>query len=65
MAQNKSIAKSWIDAFLDAMKMDLTKKTYARYKDLQKYMYGSAEVIGLMMMVLIGYDKSQEKKIIV
>jgi len=65
LAKTKYIHKEWIDAFLDAMEMDISKKTYANYKELQSYMYGSAEVIGLMMMTLIGYEKNHEKEIIV
>lgn len=44
-----SIAHELIDAFLDSMEMDLSKNEYneAEYK---KYIYGSAEVIGLMCL---------------
>ena len=39
-----------IESFLDAMESDTSSPvTYETYADLQKYMYGSAEVIGLMM----------------
>jgi len=65
LAKKKYINKERIDAFLDAMEMDISQKTYTSYKQLQTYMYGSAEVIWLMMMTLIGYDITQEKKIII
>lgn len=44
-----NIERELIDAFLDSMEMDLTGKTYndALY---QKYIYGSAEVVGLMCL---------------
>jgi phytoene synthase len=43
------IPHEWIFAFLDAMRKDLTVKTYNTFSDLEKYMYGSANVIGLML----------------
>lgn len=39
----------WVIAFLDAMKADLTKSTYGNIGETIQYMYGSAEVVGLMM----------------
>jgi phytoene synthase len=38
-----------IDAFLDSMEMDLNKTIYNN-ADLAKYIYGSAEVVGLMCL---------------
>jgi len=38
-----------IEAFLKSMEMDLSKKTFTR-QEYQQYIYGSAEVIGLMCM---------------
>lgn len=49
LALRKRFEKKWIVAFLNAMKADLTKRTYKTYKELDTYMYGSAGVIGLMM----------------
>ena len=40
---------SWTEAFLDSMQMDLEQKTYNKIDDVEKYIYGSAEVIGLFM----------------
>ena len=40
--------------FLHSMEMDLTVGTYATYKDLSKYVYGSAAVIGLQMVPILG-----------
>ncbi len=55
--------KEWIEAFLDAMIADTKKKSYRTYEELQTYMYGSAEVIGLMMCKIIWYDQAQEKEV--
>jgi phytoene synthase len=49
LAKRKHIEKTWIVSFLDAMKQDLKKTTYQTFEELEAYMYGSAEVVGLMM----------------
>lgn len=51
--KNYSLQKEWVDAFLKAMSSDLTKQVYETYEELEEYMYGSAEVIGLMMAALM------------
>lgn len=43
------IEKEVIDAFLDSMEMDLSYETYNN-EMFQKYIYGSAEVVGLMCL---------------
>ncbi len=53
-AQAFDIPKAWADAFLEAMAMDLTISRYATYEDLCRYVYGSAEVVGLMMAQVLG-----------
>ncbi len=45
---------AWVESFLDAMQADLEKRTYKTMKDTIWYMYGSAEVIGLMMAKIMG-----------
>jgi phytoene synthase len=40
--------------FLDAMRMDLTVVSYETYDDLARYMWGSAAVIGLQMLPVLG-----------
>jgi len=46
-----------VEAFLKSMKMDITKKSYNE-AEYQKYIYGSAEVVGLMcLMVFVGGNK--------
>ncbi len=49
-----SIPHSYFADFLDAMRMDLTVSSYASYDDLRTYMWGSAAVIGLQMLPLLG-----------
>jgi 15-cis-phytoene synthase len=40
--------------FMASMRMDLTVTEYATFADLQRYMRGSAEVIGLQMVPVLG-----------
>lgn len=40
--------------FLHSMEMDLTVTTYATFNDLYEYVYGSAAVIGLEMLPILG-----------
>jgi len=42
------------DDFLTSMRMDLTTTDYADRAALNRYMYGSAEVIGLQMLPVLG-----------
>lgn len=42
-----------LEAFLASMAMDLTVTRYATYAELEAYMYGSAAVIGAMMLPIL------------
>ncbi len=53
LARRRKFNFEWIDAFLRSMEMDLTKKTYETMDETIEYMYGSAEVIGLLMARLL------------
>jgi len=45
-----NIPSDLIDAFMTSMKMDLTKKEYKTHEEYQEYIYGSADVVGLMCL---------------
>lgn len=45
---------AWVDSFLDSMQADLSDRTYRKLDDTLWYIYGSAEVIGLMMARVMG-----------
>ncbi len=45
-----NIPYEYIDAFLKSMKMDLSKKVYSSQKETAEYIYGSANVVGLMCL---------------
>ena len=48
------IPLSYFEAFLKSMTMDLTITEYHAYEDLLEYVYGSAAVIGLQMVPILG-----------
>ena len=41
---------SLVNAFMKSMKMDLSKKKYTTVKEFKEYIYGSADVVGLMCL---------------
>lgn len=43
-----------VNDFLNAMRMDLTQTRYETFDDLQRYMWGSASVVGIMMCHILG-----------
>jgi phytoene synthase len=47
------IPASYVESFLDSMRMDLTIAGYATYDSLMEYVYGSAAVIGLEMLPIL------------
>jgi len=53
---NYSIPLGYFEAFMTSMEMDLTVTRYKTYEDLMTYVYGSAVVIGLEMLPILGYS---------
>lgn len=52
------IEDSYVRSFLESMKSDLDKKVYKSRQETDKYIYGSADVVGLMCLcVFCGDDK--------
>jgi phytoene synthase len=49
-----NIPITYFEAFLHSMRMDLTITEYHSYEDLYEYVYGSAAVIGLQMVAIMG-----------
>ncbi len=49
-----AIPHEHFEAFLHSMTMDLTVQEYQSYEDLLEYVYGSAAVIGLEMLPVLG-----------
>lgn len=61
LAKRKKFSWQWIMAFWTAMRSDLTKKSYKNFSELEKYMYGSAEVIGFMMVRILNLPPAAMK----
>ena len=47
---NYQIDYELVDSFLNSMKLDLDKKKYLTKKEFDQYVYGSADVVGLMCL---------------
>ena len=45
-----NIDREYINAFMQSMEWDLSKKVYDSDKDYKQYIYGSADVVGLMCL---------------
>lgn len=45
-----AIDRSFIDAFMQSMRWDLSKKVYETQDEYRAYIYGSADVVGLMCL---------------
>ncbi|MGI9028250.1 MAG: phytoene/squalene synthase family protein [Candidatus Saccharimonadales bacterium] len=54
VARKNKFDLAWVEAFLDAMQSDIKHTGYRTIEDTLGYMYGSAEVVGLMMARLMG-----------
>lgn len=52
--QRFNIPIAYFEAFLHSMAMDLSVNEYEKYDDLMEYVYGSAAVIGLQMVHVLG-----------
>lgn len=56
LATKYNFELAWIDAFLASMQMDIEQRTYETLDETLEYIYGSAEVIGLMMLAVLRPD---------
>jgi 15-cis-phytoene synthase len=55
-----AIDRELIDAFMKSMKLDLVKQEYKTTEEYHEYIYGSADVVGLMcLMVFVKGDKQK------
>jgi phytoene synthase len=51
---------SYFEAFLHSMSMDLDVTEYRNFAELSEYVYGSAAVIGLQMVEILGMKSGEE-----
>lgn len=54
LVQKYELEKEWVVSFLDSMQADMDSRTYETIDGSLWYVYGSAEVIGLMMAKIMG-----------
>jgi phytoene synthase len=54
-----NLRREYLESFIDSMRMDLEKKEHMDMPELQQYMYGSATVVGLLMMQIVGDFKDE------
>ena len=53
-----------VESFMKSMRMDLTKKTYESFDEYRQYIYGSADVVGLMCLcVFVNGDKEKYEEL--
>lgn len=58
------IDRSLVDAFMRSMRWDLHKKNYLTHEDYNAYIYGSADVVGLMCLkVFVNGDQQHYEKL--
>jgi len=57
LMDKRDFKNDWAEAFLDSMEMDMYKREYETINELLEYIYGSAEVIGLMMAKILGVSE--------
>ncbi len=63
--QRFNIPIAYFEAFLHSMAMDLTVTQYETYDDLLEYVYGSAAVIGLQMVHVLGTAEGKTSEALV
>ena len=54
LVNKRGFNPEWVEAFLSSMESDLYINSYETMERLRKYLYGSAEVVGLMMSRILG-----------
>jgi len=53
LMNKRGFEPSWVDAFLYSMESDLYIRSYETIESLKTYLFGSAEVVGLMMAKIL------------
>ncbi|MBN2014729.1 MAG: phytoene/squalene synthase family protein [Candidatus Altiarchaeota archaeon] len=54
LVERKNFDPCWVSSFLKSMEADLSWKGNKSMREVEGYIYGSAEVVGLMMAAIIG-----------
>ena len=61
LSERRGFEPAWVDAFLDSMAQDLSRREYGTLDETLAYVYGSAEVIGLMMARIMGLEENASR----
>ncbi len=61
-AQNYQIPKTYFEDLIGGVEMDIHKKRYDNFEELEKYCYHVASVVGLICIEIFGYTKPQTKE---
>lgn len=61
VVQKYDIQPAYISSFFDSMEADTRKSTYKTFAELEQYIYGSADVIGLMMAQIMKLPPESHK----
>jgi len=60
LSERRGFRREWTEAFFHSMELDLRKKEYNSLPETLEYVHGSAEVIGLYMMRIMGLPSRAE-----
>lgn len=59
-----NITDDMVGAFLKSMRLDLTKSDYSTQEEYEEYIYGSADVVGLMCLkIFVGGDNKKYEEL--
>jgi len=58
LRNEKELDDSWIEALFLSMEMDMTLTTYTTMDDTLRYIYGAAEIVGLLMAKVLDLPQS-------
>ncbi|MEF8834733.1 MAG: phytoene/squalene synthase family protein [Candidatus Thermoplasmatota archaeon] len=61
LMDRQGFEEEWVDAFLHSMELDIVKSEYETLDGLKEYLYGSAEVIGLMMAKILDLPEESHR----
>jgi phytoene/squalene synthetase len=59
-ATRYNIGRDLIGAFMESMRQDLVKKEYNSFEEYNQYIYGSADVVGLMCLKVFTSGKQEQ-----
>lgn len=61
LVRRKQFEIEWVDAFLSSMEQDLRKSSYETLEELQFYLFGSSEAVGLMMARILDLPEESHR----